>query len=242
MQETTIYDLGEVGIDPTPARAEPSTRRPPAPREAARTTFTPVVAAAPAPYRGFGFAGSLSLFLPGAGQLARRQWTAGLFFISSLGFLVTLGWALLVTLGRLTETLAVLGHPRETGVWALGLLYLGAAVLHVWSVLSGASTADYGAGPPHPVLAGAASLLLPGWGQVLNGDHKRAALFLSSLWVIGAAWILAAPQTQQLLFSLDLYLPSGLMLFCSAAVRWTLPAVVWSLAVYDAAASAAGRR
>ncbi len=66
-------------------------------------------------------------------------------------------------------------------------------------------------------------------------------MFVSSLWVIGASWLLAMPQTHAVLESQGFYLPSALTVFSSTAVRWTAPAVVWALAVYDAASSAAGR-
>jgi len=45
-----------------------------------------------------------------------------------------------------------------------------------------------------------------------------------------------------LLASLDVYLPLGVRLFSSPGARWTAPAVIWTLAVYDAASSAAARR
>jgi hypothetical protein len=41
---------------------------------------------------------------------------------------------------------------------------------------------------------------------------------------------------------MDLYLPDPVPLLYSAAVRWTTPAVIWTLAVYDAVASATTRR
>jgi hypothetical protein len=254
MQDTTVYDLGEVESDSAPTLASVQSDRvatqaaPPRAAEArtairaesARTSFAPQ-AYAPPPASGFDFAGSLSLFAPGAGHLFQRQWSAGLFYLSSLAFLGVLGWAVLGTLDRVTGTLAVLELPRELGVWALGSLYVVAAILHLWNVLSCSASGGYRESS-HPVLAGVASAVLPGWGQVLNGDTKRAALFVGGLWVIGAAWLLAAPSTHALLESLELHLPPALSLFSSAAVRWTLPAVIWSLAVYDAAASAAARR
>jgi hypothetical protein len=250
MEDTTIYDLGEVSADSAATRLAASTAgaaaipdgtvRSAARVEAARTTFAPQ-AYASAEASGFDFAGTLSLFVPGAGHLVHRQWSAGLFFLSSLSFLAVLGWAIIGTIDRLTETLLVLGQPKEFGIWALCLIYVFAAVLHLWSVLSGNPAVAYRDAPP-PVVAGIASLLFPGWGQILNGDTKRAALFVSSLWVIGAAWLLALPQTHAVLESQGFYLPSALTVFSSTAVRWTLPAVVWALAVYDAASSAAGRR
>ena len=59
---------------------------------------------------------------------------------------------------------------------------------------------------------------------------------------MAAAWILASTPARELLDSQGFYLPQVFELFASSAVRWTLPAVIWILAVYDAASSAAGRR
>ena len=239
MEDTTVYDLGDVGIDPKPSPAAAPGNDPAPPVDVARTTFAPQAYAPPAE-SGFDLAGALSVLIPGAGHLIQRQWAAGLFFLSALGFLAAMGWAMIGTMDRLTETLAMLGQPRAFGVWTLAGIYVAAAILHLWNVLS-CSSADY-RDAPHPVVSGAASLLVPGLGQMLNGDAKRAALFVASLWVIGASWILATPQARTLLESLGFYLPAGLSLFSSTAVRWTLPAVVWTLSVYDAASSAASRR
>ena len=201
-----------------------------------RPVAAPQTAAEPAakPPAGFDWRGSLSLFLPGSGRLLRGQPALGLFFICSLGFLVTLGWAVLTTIDRLSGTLEVLGYARAASVWALAVIYVAAAALHVANLLGGERTA----GRPHPAVAGIASVLVPGWGQVLNGDRIRAAVFVGMLWVGAAAWILAAPQTAALFESLRLYMPDGIALLASPAVRWTVPPVVWALAIYDAVSSA----
>jgi hypothetical protein len=147
---------------------------------------------------------------------------------------------MLETLERLTATLTVLGQPRVFGIWAVALTYVSLAVVYLWNVVSSGSTDRIE--PPHPAVAGMASALLPGWGQALNGNQRRAALFLGSLWFVGSAWILAAPQTTIVLESMGMYLPAVLSVFSSTAVRWTLPAVIWTLAIYDAASSAANSR
>jgi len=246
-EETIVYDLGEVRIDsgptivaprvPDPAPTRVSPPRPSTPRPGnSPVTFTPHVHGPV----GSVIPASLALFVPGLGHLARRQWTAGLFFLCSLGFFTAFGWAILETLDRLTATLTVLGQPRVLGIWTVAMTYVCLAVLYLWNVVSSGSTDRIES--PHPVMAGVASALLPGWGQVLNGNQRRAALFLGSLWFVGSAWILAAPQTTSLLESMGMYLPSALSVFSSSAVRWTLPAVIWTLAIYDAASSAANGR
>ena len=43
--------------------------------------------------------------------------------------------------------------------------------------------------PPHPLLSACGSVILPGWGQILNGDRWRGVFFLGGLWIVAAAWI-----------------------------------------------------
>jgi hypothetical protein len=153
----------------------------------------------------------------------------------------SLGWALVVTLDRITATLRVLGFPGAPAVWALTSVFVIAGLLHMASVLSANPQID--TRTPHPVVAGVASAIVPGWGQILNGSYKRACLFVGSLWLIAAIWILALPVVQSYLASLRLFIPPEVLMFCSPAVRYTAPAVIWALSIYDAAASAsAGRR
>ncbi len=67
-------------------------------------------------------------------------------------------------------------------------------------------------------------------------------MFVGGLWIAGASWILVSPQLQLLMDSVGVYLPVGWQLFSSPAVRWILPAVIWTLSVYDAAATSIHRR
>lgn len=244
-QEGQVYDLGEVETDTTHTRASRvsppkiahRSAGPGAAAPAARTALRSVERIG-----GFDLPGSLSLFVPGAGQMLRGQTTRGIFFLASIGFLATLGWAVLGTLDRLSGTLGILGYPAAAAAWALGLIYFTAGALYVANVLDAEPEAAGEGSAPHPLLAALASALLPGWGQVLNGDRARAALLLGSLWLVGVAWILVSPPAREVLGSLGLYLPGVLERLTSPAVRWTLPAVVWALAVYDAAATATNRR
>ena len=144
--------------------------------------------------------------------------------------------------------LRIAGAPADVRPIAdatvLGEMKCAAAAVHVINVFSAARDQPTAGrlGGPHPVVAGMASLLIPGWGQALNGNRKSAVLFLSSCWLVGAAWILVTPAVQELLAAGGLYLPRGLTLLSSPLVRWTVPALIWALAIYDAAARAARGR
>jgi hypothetical protein len=191
--------------------------------------------------RQFNLGSTLSLFLPGVAPMTRGQLSRGLFFLSAAGFLAALTWALLSTVERLAATFGLFGLPRATGVWALGVVYLVAASLHLASVLS-PERPDERDSTLHPAMTGVASALVPGWGQLLNGNRRRAALFVGGLWAAAASWILVSPQLTLLMDSVGVYLPVGWRVFTSPAMRWILPAVIWTLAVYDAATTSIHRR
>ena len=80
----------------------------------------------------------------------------GLFFLASLGLVITLGWAVLTTMDRMAGTLTVLGYSPAIAAWALFGLFATAAVLHLACVLNaGSDTASL----PNPVVTGIASLV-----------------------------------------------------------------------------------
>ena len=219
---TTIYDLG--AVDPAPAEAFPKPQR-----RGASATSAP-------PRRPLdAVADSLSLFVPGSGQLLRAAWSDGLFVLSAAGFLVALAWAVLETLDRLPETLSLLGLPSHGAVYALGAIYVGLAWVHSGNILYSTSR---GQGPAHPAIAGAASALIPGWGQVFNGQPAKAAAFVGALWAVGLVWLLTSPWVTAVLAAQGVGLRPDLHSLASPAIRWTLPAVLWALSVYDAVATA----
>jgi hypothetical protein len=233
-----IYDLGDLDLAATTPRPQRTRTTAPASRRAATAPPVTRTAAMSVPSESagalrFNLPGSLSLFLPGAGQLLSREWTLALFFFSSLGFLASFSWALLQTMDSLVPTLVLLGHSRAAGIWMLGGTLALAGLIHLSAIL----TTGRGEGRyrTHVGLAAAASGVLPGWGQLLNGQRVKATCFVAGLWVCGLAWLLASPPLQELLLRFDLVLPRGLSILASPATRWTAPAVLWALAIYDAA-------
>ncbi len=225
--ETAVYDLGVV--DPVSASATRNTR----PRAAPGMSAT---ALAEPPRRSFDtIADSLELFVPGAGQLLRARWSDGLSVLTGTGFLIALAWAIWETLDRLSATLTTLGYPAQGGVYALGLIYACLAGLHAGNVLYGTTR---GSARAHPVIAGFASTLIPGWGQLLNRQPAKAATFVAGLWTVGIAWLLASPWTAAWFDAQGLVFRPGFEVLSSPAVLWTAPIVLWVLSVYDAVATA----
>ncbi len=245
-EQTTVYDLGDIG---SAARARPAARRPvttqpTAPprraKPAARVADTRTErwrALRP----GAAAAGSLSLFLPGAGQALLGHPKLGLFFISLLGLFICCAWAVVQTLERLNDTAALLGAHRSLASWILVVLFAAGAATHLAAVLHAhdLGEARRGRTRPWPALSMIASLLVPGWGQVLNGDRIRAVLFLGGLWHLLGAWIVVLPVLRYLIESpmvpVRPLLLGPVLLACSTCV-------LWILATYDAAAGAAMRR
>ncbi len=236
-RDETIYDLGEVEHD----------------RPRAIFGGTPV-APRPAPIRqeiqpepngaGAALAGSLSMFLPGLGQLITGEIAWGLFYLSGMGFCAASVWALLATLDRLVPTLGLLDVPLEILVVAFSSLALLAIGLHLAAVVQAHARAAWARdhATPHPIVAGLASLLIPGWGQLLAGHRRRAALFLGGVWLLSVAWLLVTPAGMRVLSRLSLALPASLRDGWGPVVLLSAPIVLWAIAVYDAAAGALTER
>jgi len=240
-QNSAAYDLGNLDrgkSDPSPSTEAPSRLDPPAGTREVRRRSRPSFATV-RPGSGRSLGESLSILLPGSGQMVRGDVAVGLFFLASFGFVVTLAWAVTGSVDRLAGTLSLLGYPPAVAAWILCGLFATAAILHLGCVLNAGSGLE---SARKPAVAGVASLVIPGWGQLLNGDRLRAVFFLGLLWLVGAGWLLVSPSAQRLLADLHLYLPPWASILAAPAVRWTLPAIVWTLSVYDAASRAAGRR
>ncbi len=236
-RDETVYDLGEVDRDepraifgaipvlPRPVPLRPETRPEP---------------------EGVGpaLAGSLSMFVPGLGHLIAGEIAWGLFYLSGMGFCAAALWAVLETLDRLVPTLRILDVPLEVLVVAVGTLGLSATALHLGAVLHAHALAPgvQSQAAPHPIVAGLASLLIPGWGQLLAGHRRRAALFLCGVWCSSAAWLLVTPAGTRVLARLALALPAALRDGWGPAVMLSAPLVLWAIAVYDAASGAAAER
>jgi len=235
--DEAIYDLGEVELDkPRPVFGTTPVVPRPAP---VRHEIQPEpVGAGPA------LAGSLSMFVPGLGQMITGEIAWGLFYLSGMGFCAASVWALLATLDRLVPTLGLLDVPLEVLVAALSSLALLAIGLHLAAVVHAHARAAWteDQASPHPIVAGLASLLLPGWGQLLAGHRRRAALFLGGVWLLSVAWLLVTPAGMRVLSRLSLALPASLRDGWGPVVLLSAPIVLWAIAIYDAAAGAVAER
>ena len=242
-REDTIYDLGEV--DRNEKRAifsgpvEVQATRPSLPRFGSRSGARPDAHGV-----GPALAGSLSMFVPGLGQLIAGDIAWGLFYLSGMGFCAATSWAVLVTLDRLVPTLRLFELPTDAIALVLSSLVLSAMVLHLSAVLHAHAEApgvDEQAAP-HPLVAGLASLLIPGWGQLLAHHRRRAAFFLGGIWLLGATWCLVTPIGTRLLARVGQQLPAAMRDGWGPVAMLAGPLILWAIAVYDAAAGAASER
>lgn len=240
-QDEARYDLGEIRLDGRLTDFPTAPGRTPSGRMHGRGSGH-------AAHRngrvGGTLAGSLSLFVPGLGEMVAGEFAWGFFYLTGIGFCAAMLWATVRTLDRLVATLQVLGVPLPLLVGAMLLLAGSAVLLHLAGVMHAHAIGDGPSGhaAPHPIVTSLASLLVPGWGQLLAGHRRRATMFLGALWLFAAAWLLVTPQATTLLASLHVALPSGVRDGWGPAVLLAGPIVIWALAVYDAAAGAVAER
>ena len=249
-EDQEVYDLGEVEsakpepiFTGSPLVAEQFEERRAASRPRPVRVVLENAGSAAATAVGPALAGSLSIFVPGLGQLLAGELAWGLFYLSGMGFCAAAFWAVVTSLDRLVPTLRLLDVPTAALTATVGSLALLTMTLHLAAVLHAHAIAyDEGRTPPHPLIAGIASLVIPGWGQLLAGHRRRAALFLGGVWILGTAWLVVTPQGTQVLARLGLSLPSALRDGWGPVAMLAAPLVLWAVAVYDAAAGAAAER
>jgi len=235
-QDRTVYDLGAVGFDDDlPYRAK---ERAAGPKRGGTVSDAGTAAGAA------GVSGSLSLFLPGCGQIVAGEVAAGLFFLSSVGLCGALLWAISSSIERIVPTLSLLGIGRAPVAITAMVAFFAAAVLHVSAVLhaDGLDGVAWSRRAPHPLTAGLASLLVPGWGQLLSGHRRRMALFLVALWTAAAGWAVVSPSASHVLSVLRIELPVWMRDGAGPAALIGLPALTWIVAIYDAVAGAVMER
>jgi hypothetical protein len=179
--------------------------------------------------------------VPGLGQVARSDFAVGLLFASLMALAASIAWAIHATFAALVRTLPLLEIAPQAAFWSVEALFFACAALHAAAVYDALRPGRGEAWTAHPTLAAAASIVLPGWGQVLRGRPLRAAAFVAGLWLIAGAWLVSSAPAVAMLDALGLQLPFGLAFAVSPPGRWAAFAILWVLSVYDAATTTAGR-
>lgn len=248
VHDDTVYDLGEVdkgrqrsAFSGTPLRAEEFESTMPRGAPFGRSRAVTRGAARESAHGGVGpaLAGSLSLFVPGLGQMVAGEVGWGLLFLTWIGFCGACLWAVTATIDRIVPTLRLLDVSIESLAAVVGGLAIMTIVLHVTATLHAQTRAPgEDRSSPHPIVTGLASLLVPGWGQLLAGHRRRAGLFLICAWLLAAGWLAVTPLGMNLLARLGQSLPPNARDGWGPTVLLAGPAVLWIVAVYDAAAGA----
>jgi hypothetical protein len=183
---------------------------------------------------------SLSLWVWGGGQFYNRQWQLGFFYLLAMVNFYLFPAVIMHDWTAIETGLATLDISASEIMAVLGIFCLTG--LMVWII--NAVQAYYGVlfdeaipfeGVRNPLLPAACSLLIPGWGQFLNGQTKKGGCFLiaamAGLFAVAVAR--AVPYLWPTLNTeMDRRFAEGALI-----VAWLLvPPVllVWCGSVYDA--------
>ncbi|MEE9226941.1 MAG: hypothetical protein V3U66_04335 [Acidobacteriota bacterium] len=183
-------------------------------------------------------AASLSLWICGTGQLLHGEWKIGSLYLLVLGFVFSFHYFLHQAWSRMTswaEAVRLSEFDLLIGVILMDL-YLAVVLLSgIYNAYRiGKALVDVEEEPsPHPLVAGLASLVIPGWGQIINGQIKKAVLFLfvvfCEIFALGLWWSVRNPVER--LFLQDGNSTRVLIFLFALGAFWL---VAWTLSVYDA--------
>lgn len=192
-------------------------------------------------------AATASLLLWGGGQWINRQRALAVLFLSLQGLAVAWAWCLRESWDawvRFAHLFFVEELTLRTAVATTGLLVpLIGIVGVVQAYLHAERQPGARPAPRVPVLPAVASALVPGWGQILNGQLGKAVGFLSgwgfALYVVAVAriqpelWTRIDPTGSPL---------AGVQLSLGASVAVAAGLLTWVLAVYDGWLTSLARR
>jgi hypothetical protein len=238
MQDRDVYVIDGKGFEPpepAPTIAKKKRRRPRAAADhPAGSTGWPRLAA------------SCSMLVSGTGHLLHRRWKVGLLYLFIVGatllfhYLLPNLWAGIrswATRYDLAETDLLVGLLL-IDLYLIMILLFG--VFHAFRV--GIASSPEGLDPsPHPLGAALASMLVPGWGQIVNGQIGKALAFLFVVYAMifaAAAWLVLPGPIEQFI-GVESHPLQALMVVSALA---TIGIVVWALSLYDAALIARYRR
>ena len=183
-------------------------------------------------------AATLSLFVPGSGQVYNREAKLGAALFLTLALVGIGHWSALTLWPSLRETVTMLGIQRGQILFTAFAVDFLSAFLFLWGIHQAYAQAEANAGAfpgiNIPLLPALASLLIPGWGQIANGQIGKALFFIAGLipGAFGLALltlpIVADPA------SISLHADIGLSLEDAAIGGVGLSAILWLLSTYDA--------
>ncbi len=184
-------------------------------------------------------ASSMSLFLWGTGQMYNEQRELGCLLLLTQGLAVAGHWCLAMIWPSICAMVEYLGVTEWHLLLTVAGLDLGLIFLLVTNVYHAYHRAEGedGAydGCEIPLLSGFASLVVPGWGQLLNAQPGKAMVFLFSLCAgLGTAALMMLTPFLDLLSSMD---QQGILrqkADIGALALLGIAGTMWVLSVYDA--------
>jgi len=185
-------------------------------------------------------AATLSLLIWGMGQFYNRELKLGFLFILLMANFYGIPALVIVYWNFLTPYLETFHITRSDALmgteafWLTGLIFWVSNVLHAYYGADKNRTKPF-EGINHPVLVTLCSFLIPGWGQLLNGQPKKAFFFL----IFAAAGFAAVTAPVSIFFiwpmlaTIDERIAVEWMVV-AAAVIFPLVLLMWLVGLYDA--------
>lgn len=192
-------------------------------------------------------ASTLSLFFCGAGQIYNRQGQLGTLMLLTQLLAVAWNWAAIQMWPRLVALVDLFGVSEWKLMLGISAANLAVILMMLSSVHQAYRFADEEAGGfgggGNPVVSGMASLVLPGWGQLVNAQAGKAIFFLFTF--LSGVYVVVLTKLTPFLTLLASVDPGGFLMrkfnmFAMATVG--AAAVMWILCVYDAILVAGFRR
>jgi len=189
---------------------------------------------------------SCSMFISGSGHFLHRRWKTGAFYLltvcvaAALHALASATWPRLLSIASrydLGEADLLFGLLM-VDVFVITVLLAG---VHTAYALGRVCSGDEAKPTPHPLWAALASLLVPGWGQIVNGQVMKAMAFLFATYagvLAMAAWLLLPDPIVRLLAAIGEPFQPAVV----ASALLALGLVVWTVSLYDAVLVARYRR
>lgn len=185
-------------------------------------------------------AATLSIFLWGCGQIYNKDAKYGLPLLSAMVVFGFLFFIIIISWDAAFTFLKGIGLTPLNIIQALFFLYALLMLLWLGNIIHAYFTADRTRGRPYngtenPVLSGIASTLMPGWGQIMNGQPIKGAAYLFSFFA-GAfclTFIISAAALWPLI-DLEFERSAFETMLLTAAITVFISFLLWLINIFDA--------
>ena len=190
---------------------------------------------------------TFSLFLCGAGQAYNGQGKFGLLLLLTEALFVSVNWAVISLWSEVKEMVELFGITEWQLFVSLAASNYLMILISLGSVHQSYRHAEeidgrFG-GMDNPAISGIASMVVPGWGQLVNGQPGKAVVFL--LGYLSGLYALALLLFTPLLKLLATVDPGNILspqVNAVSAGVLVVAGIAWLLSVYDAMLVAGFRR